>query len=146
MPVKTANGQPKNKVADTIGKVVFANDHNQCRCCGTMLSLTCDHIKPESVAGDSSNPADFQTLCQKCNAKKCTVTVEFPVKPAQFRAAEVANEMGLDAEMVKAILTVATRQTLEAQAIAGSNFSQARKAKKLGQSEQNWFDQNVFTK
>jgi len=56
-------------ISATTKKVVYARDGGVCQCCGSSQSLEFDHIMPFSCGG-SSEPANLQLLCQKCNRSK----------------------------------------------------------------------------
>ena len=49
---------------------------NRCLCCGSSGALTADHIVPLSRGG-SNNIENIQPLCQSCNSKKSTKTVNY---------------------------------------------------------------------
>lgn len=48
---------------------VFERDAYRCVHCATHLSLTVDHIKPESKGGTLAFD-NLQTLCRPCNSSK----------------------------------------------------------------------------
>lgn len=54
---------------------IISRDKN-CLCCGSSKKLTLDHIVPISVGG--LNEIDnLQTLCNSCNSKKSTQTIDY---------------------------------------------------------------------
>ncbi len=54
---------------------IFKRDRNRCVYCGTKDSLTIDHVVPRSLGGRDSWD-NLVTACQKCNAKKGSMTPE----------------------------------------------------------------------
>lgn len=54
---------------------VFKRDHHTCQYCGTLKSLTLDHVLPRSKGGKSSW-SNLVTACQRCNALKGNRTPE----------------------------------------------------------------------
>ena len=57
------------KIPDPIRQQVHARDRYLCLHCGTPGDLTLDHIVPWSLGG-TDDPANLQTLCRVCNARK----------------------------------------------------------------------------
>lgn len=49
---------------------------NRCLCCGEIKKLTVDHIVPLSKGG-SNDIDNIQPLCQSCNSKKHTETIDY---------------------------------------------------------------------
>lgn len=54
---------------------VFKRDRLKCVYCGTKESLTLDHVVPKSLGGRDTWD-NLVTACQKCNAKKGSMTPE----------------------------------------------------------------------
>ncbi len=54
---------------------IFKRDRNRCVYCGTKDSLTIDHVVPRSHGGRDSWD-NLVTACQKCNARKGSMTPE----------------------------------------------------------------------
>ena len=54
---------------------IFKRDRNRCVYCGSKDSLTIDHVVPKSVGGRDTWD-NLVTACQKCNAKKGSMTPE----------------------------------------------------------------------
>lgn len=54
---------------------IFKRDNNQCVYCGTKDALTIDHVVPKSTGGRDSWE-NLVTACQRCNAKKGSMTLE----------------------------------------------------------------------
>lgn len=48
---------------------VWERDEFSCNFCGARKYLTIDHIKPESLGGETT-PGNLQTLCRSCKSKK----------------------------------------------------------------------------
>jgi hypothetical protein len=57
-------------ISVTIKKIVFSRDGGACQCCGSSESLEYDHITPYSCGGSSTDAANIQLLCMKCNRSK----------------------------------------------------------------------------
>lgn len=57
---------------------VFMRDGYQCLCCGAreLNSLRADHVVPESKGGPTTIE-NLQTLCQPCNSRKGTKTIDY---------------------------------------------------------------------
>ena len=64
-----ASTSKKQIIGNALRTKVFERDAYRCVHCATHLSLTVDHIKPESKGGtlDFDN---LQTLCRPCNSRK----------------------------------------------------------------------------
>lgn len=54
---------------------IFKRDRNRCVYCGSRDSLTIDHVLPRSMGGRDTWD-NLVTACQKCNAKKGSMTPE----------------------------------------------------------------------
>ncbi|MEO0896339.1 MAG: HNH endonuclease [Bacteroidota bacterium] len=54
---------------------IFKRDRNRCVYCGSRESLTIDHVVPKSCGGRDTWD-NLVTACQKCNAKKGSMTPE----------------------------------------------------------------------
>lgn len=63
------DGYQKKAIPNGLRMKVFERDMYRCKNCGTHKSLTCDHIYPEVLGGDSTLD-NLQTLCKSCNCKK----------------------------------------------------------------------------
>ncbi|AYJ87648.1 HNH endonuclease [Sphingomonas paeninsulae] len=59
----------KKVISRSLSKAVFERDAFRCVICSTHVDLTCDHIYPESLGGETIL-ANLQTMCRSCNAKK----------------------------------------------------------------------------
>lgn len=60
-----------NRLIPTNVKVeVWKRDKGRCVKCGSNINLHFDHIIPFSKGGSSTNVANIQLLCEKCNLKK----------------------------------------------------------------------------
>jgi hypothetical protein len=59
----------RSKIPRRTRDSIFRRDGGACLHCGTKDDLTIDHIVPWS-AGGSDHPANLQTLCRSCNARK----------------------------------------------------------------------------
>ncbi|MEM6345681.1 MAG: HNH endonuclease [Bacteroidota bacterium] len=54
---------------------IFKRDRNRCVYCGSREHLTIDHVVPKS-AGGKDTWENLVTACQKCNAKKGSLTLD----------------------------------------------------------------------
>lgn len=54
---------------------IFKRDRNRCVYCGSKEALTIDHVVPKSAGGKDSWD-NLVTACQKCNAKKGSLSLE----------------------------------------------------------------------
>ncbi len=63
---------------------VFKRDRNRCVYCGSKDSLTIDHVHPKSQGGRDSWD-NLVTACQKCNAKKGSLTPEQAGMELQYK-------------------------------------------------------------
>lgn len=59
----------KKKIGAKLRTQVYERDGYRCVKCSTHLNLTCDHIHPESLGGETSL-SNLQTMCKSCNSKK----------------------------------------------------------------------------
>lgn len=61
----------KKRISHSLRMQVYERDKYRCVTCGTHLNLTCDHIYPESLGGETTLK-NLQTMCKSCNSKKGT--------------------------------------------------------------------------
>lgn len=61
----------KKRISHRLRMQVYERDKYRCVTCGTHLNLTCDHIYPESLGGETTLK-NLQTMCKSCNSKKGT--------------------------------------------------------------------------
>ncbi|WP_443090339.1 HNH endonuclease [Basfia succiniciproducens] len=61
----------KKRISHSLRMQVFERDKYRCVTCGTHLNLTCDHIFPEALGGETAL-SNLQTMCKSCNSKKGT--------------------------------------------------------------------------
>ena len=66
-----ADSYKKKRISHSLRMQVYERDKYRCVTCGTHLNLTCDHIYPESLGGETSL-SNLQTMCKSCNSKKGT--------------------------------------------------------------------------
>jgi ribosomal protein L24E len=65
----TITSPGKAPIPEDLRWKVYQRDGYACKNCGSMVSLTIDHIIPESKGGTTTEE-NLQTLCKKCNIKK----------------------------------------------------------------------------
>lgn len=65
----------KKKIGMTLRMEVYERDGFKCVTCGTQKKLTCDHIKPEVLGGETTLE-NLQTMCKSCNSRKGARYVE----------------------------------------------------------------------
>lgn len=68
---KIRNGYAKKKIPANLRAQVHEKHEYKCVTCGTQKDLTCDHIKPESLGGETVLD-NLQTMCKSCNSSKGT--------------------------------------------------------------------------
>lgn len=68
LPVEP-RGYTKKKIGMTLRMSVYERDGFKCVTCGVQKNLTCDHIKPESLGGETTL-LNLQTMCKSCNSSK----------------------------------------------------------------------------
>jgi hypothetical protein len=59
----------KKTISPALRLMVYERDSHKCKCCNTGLSLSVDHIYPESKGGETVLD-NLQTLCVSCNRRK----------------------------------------------------------------------------
>lgn len=59
----------RKRIADDLRTAVYERDGWACLHCGSVESLTLDHIHPYSRGGEDTLE-NLQTLCRSCNSKK----------------------------------------------------------------------------
>lgn len=64
-------GYQKGVIPNKLRIEVFERDAYRCVTCGSWRSLTCDHIVPESLGGETALE-NLQTMCRGCNSRKGT--------------------------------------------------------------------------
>jgi len=58
------------RIPDSVKAAVIVRDGGRCRDCHSAVNLQIDHIIPLSKGG-SSEESNLQTLCHRCNRRKC---------------------------------------------------------------------------
>jgi len=129
--INAKTGRRKKAVSKKIFRIVYDRFHGQCASCGATENLSCDHIKAETLAGDSDNPDDFQLLCCRCNQfKSWDVEIEFEPMEKDAIAKEIAEKSGKPVEEVIAMLAMRNLIVAENQTTMQANCSKARQDKK----------------
>lgn len=62
-------GYKKKRIGNSLRMAVYERDGFKCVTCGVQKNLTCDHIKPESLGGETTFE-NLQTMCKSCNSSK----------------------------------------------------------------------------
>mgnify|MGYP000039870215 FL=1 len=62
-------GYKKKHIGNSLRMAVYERDGFKCVTCGIQKNLTCDHIKPESIGGETTFE-NLQTMCKSCNSSK----------------------------------------------------------------------------
>lgn len=67
--VKKSDSYKKKVIPAKLRVQVHEKYGYRCVTCGTHKDLTCDHIKPEILGGET-NLDNLQTMCKSCNSSK----------------------------------------------------------------------------
>lgn len=65
----------REKISIELRVMIYERDNHQCQACFSSYNLGIDHMLPVSRGG-KNNPENLQTMCQSCNGKKGTKTMD----------------------------------------------------------------------